>query len=305
MGKDNIVFHSVIWPSILLGYSGGGSRGGAPGPLGPLALPTEVVSSEYLTMEGRKFSSSRGVVIAVRDFLSRYDPDALRYYIAVAGPENQDTDFTWAEFVRRNNDELVSTWGNLVNRTVSMIAKNLGAIPAAGPLSDADHALLASTRAGFDTVGGLLASSRQKAAVTEAMRVAAEANGYLSQQAPWKLRESDPGRMATVLHVAAQAVDDCKTLLAPFLPHSAQQVHELLGRRGTFSPAPDVLEVEDLDGGPDYPVISGEYGTGARWRSVPVEPGTPVAAPSPVFRKLDPSVIDEELARLEQRAAGG
>ena len=119
MGKDNITFHSQIWPAELLGYNGEGARGGEPGAFGELHLPTEVVSSEFLTMEGRKFSSSRGVVIYVRDFLSRYDADALRYFIAVAGPETQDTDFTWAEFVRRNNDELVAGWGNLVNRTSS------------------------------------------------------------------------------------------------------------------------------------------------------------------------------------------
>src|SRR3712207_2289759 len=127
MGKDNIVFHSEIWPAQLLGYDGEGDRGGTPGDLGRLNLPTEVVSSEFLTMEGRKFSSSRNVVIYVRDFLARYDADALRYFIAVAGPENQDTDFTWSEFRRRNNDELVAGWGNLVNRSVSMAAKNVGA----------------------------------------------------------------------------------------------------------------------------------------------------------------------------------
>ena len=92
-------------------------------------------------MEGKKFSSSRGVVIYVRDFLERYDPDALRYFIAVAGPETQDTDFTWSEFLRRNNDELVAGWGNLVNRTVSMIAKNVGEIPPPGELTDADRGL--------------------------------------------------------------------------------------------------------------------------------------------------------------------
>src|SRR5437868_3056064 len=176
MGKDNVTFHSVIWPSILLGYNGGGARGGAPGQLGHLDLPTEVVSSEYLTMEGRKFSSSRNVVIHVREFLSRYDADALRYFIAVAGPENQDTDFTWAEFLRRNNDELVAGWGNLVNRTVSMAAKNFGAIPPAVDPTPADEALLASARAAFDTVGGLIERHRQKQAITEAMRVVGEAN---------------------------------------------------------------------------------------------------------------------------------
>src|SRR6478736_1539713 len=105
MGKDNITFHSQIWPAELLGYAGLGSKGGEPGAYGTLNLPTEVVSSEFLTMEGKQFSSSRGVVIYVRDMLSRYQPDALRYYISTAGPESQDADFTWAEFVQRNNSE--------------------------------------------------------------------------------------------------------------------------------------------------------------------------------------------------------
>src|SRR6476620_11718853 len=122
MGKDNIVFHAEIWPAQLQGYNGEGDKGGTPGSFGRLNLPTEVVSSEFLTMEGRKFSSSRQVVIYVRDFLARYDADALRYYIAVAGPENQDTDFTWSEFLNRNNGELVAAWGNLVNRSISMAA---------------------------------------------------------------------------------------------------------------------------------------------------------------------------------------
>ena len=153
MGKDNIVFHSEIWPAMLLGYSGLGARDGSPGPLNKLNLPTEVVSSEYLTMEGRKFSSSRAVVIYVRDFLARYDVDALRYYVAIAGPENQDTDFTWSEFVRRNNDELVATWGNLVNRAVSFAARNIGSIPEAGSLTDLDRDVLARSRQAFGPVG--------------------------------------------------------------------------------------------------------------------------------------------------------
>ena len=153
MGKDNIVFHSEIWPAMLLGYSGQGARDGKPGSLGALDLPSEVVSSEYLTMEGRKFSSSRSVVIYVRDLLARYDVDALRYYVAVAGPENQDTDFTWSEFIRRNNDELVANWGNLVNRSVSFAARNLGSIPAAGQLTDADAAILSRSRDSFRVVG--------------------------------------------------------------------------------------------------------------------------------------------------------
>src|ERR671921_238856 len=145
MGKDNITFHSQIWPAELLAYAGRGDKGGSPGRYGELALPTEVVSSEFLTMEGRKFSSSKRVVIYVRDMLARYQVDAFRYFVAAAGPEKQDADFTWAEFVRRTNDELVAGWGNLVNRTANLIAKNFGEIPEVGELTDADRALLQLT----------------------------------------------------------------------------------------------------------------------------------------------------------------
>jgi methionyl-tRNA synthetase len=299
MGKDNIVFHAEIWPALLLGYDGEGNRGGKPGSLGKLSLPTEVVSSEYLTMEGRKFSSSRAVVIFVRDFLSRYDADALRYYITAAGPETQDTDFTWAEFLRRNNDELVAGWGNLVNRSISMAAKNLGEIPAAGDLTAEDKALLEASRAAFDTVGELLNRSRFKAALNEAMRIVAEANKYLSDTEPWKLAKTDTARMATVLHVALQLVDDAKTLLTPFLPHSSDKVFQLLGGEGVWAPMPELREVEDLDGGPAYPILTGDYDSAlARWESTPIAVGRELAAPTPIFKKLDPSIVDEELARL-------
>jgi methionyl-tRNA synthetase len=298
MGKDNIVFHSEIWPAMLLGYAGRGAKGGTTGPLGKLDLPSEVVSSEYLTMEGRKFSSSRQVVIYVRDFLARYDVDALRYYVAVAGPENQDTDFTWSEFVRRNNDELVAAWGNLVNRAVSFAARSVGSIPAAGTMTDADYALLAGSRQAFGTVGEHLGRSHFKAAINEAMRTVSEANKYFSDQAPWKLRESDPERMATVLHVALQAIDDAKTLLTPFLPRSSGAVHEMLGGTSDWSGMPRI-ETVDEEGAPSYPVITGTYDSSLRWESRPVAAGTKLVVPAPLFTKLDQSVVDEEIARLQ------
>ncbi|HKA68672.1 MAG TPA: methionine--tRNA ligase [Actinomycetes bacterium] len=304
MGKDNVVFHSVIWPSLLLGYSGRGARDGTPGSLGALDLPSEVVSSEYLTMEGRKFSSSRAVVIYVHDFLARYDADALRYYLAVAGPETSDTDFTWAEFLRRNNDELVAGWGNLVNRSISMAARNFGSIPTPGELTGADRELLATGRAGFGTVGELLAGSRQKAAIGEAMRVVAAANKYLSDQAPWKLTETDKDRMGTILHTALQAVDDCKALLTPFLPHSSDTVHRMLGNDGTWSAMPELREVDEA-GGPSYGVLTGEYDAAeARWESRPIAAGRPLHPPTPVFKKLDASIVDEELDRLARGTSG-
>ena len=208
-------------------------------------------------------------MIYVRDFLARYDVDALRYYVAVAGPENQDTDFTWSEFIRRNNDELVADWGNLVNRSISFAARNIGSIPPPGELTDADRALLNAVAHAFDAVGESLARSRFKAAITEAMRTLSEANKYLSDQAPWKLRESDPERMNTILHVALQLVDDGKTLMTPFLPRSSQLVFELLGGEGRWSDMPRIDEVDE-DGGHRYPVITGDYSgaaPGSRSRS--------------------------------------
>jgi methionyl-tRNA synthetase len=301
MGKDNIVFHAEIWPAMLMGYSGVGAKGGTPGRLGALNLPYEVVSSEFLTMEGRKFSSSRNVVIYVGDLLSRYDADALRYFLAVAGPENQDTDFTWAEFVRRNNDELVAGWGNLVNRTISMTAKNIGSIPEPGQLADADHRLLEASRAAFGSVGALLERSRQKAAITEVMGVVAAANKYLSDMEPWKLRTADPARMETVLHVALQVVDDVKTMITPFLPASSAKVHAALGGDG-WEQMPELVEVpeETAPGSPSYWVLTGQYDSTPRWHSAPLPVGRPVSPPTPIFTKLDPSVVDEELARLER-----
>ncbi|MFC3686912.1 methionine--tRNA ligase [Aquipuribacter hungaricus] len=303
MGKDNITFHSQIWPAELLGHNGEGSRGGEQGPFGHLNLPTEVVSSEFLTMEGKQFSSSRGVVIYVRDVLERYQPDALRYFICAAGPETADADFTWAEFVRRTNTELVAGWGNLVNRTAGMLAKNLGEVPAAGELHPVDTTLLERTEAAFGTVGELLRTHRQKQALAEAMRVVGDVNAYISETEPFRLKKTDPDRMRTVLHVAAQCISDCNTMLSPFLPHSAQAVHETFGRTGVLAPMPEIREVDDLDGGAPYPVLTGDY-TSMRgtWHRVPVVPGTPVPTPTPVFTKLDDSVVETELARLRGEA---
>ncbi|MBA2695113.1 MAG: methionine--tRNA ligase, partial [Actinobacteria bacterium] len=187
MGKDNITFHSQIWPAEMLAHNGQGDRDGQPGPFGELNLPTEVVSSEFLTMEGKQFSSSRGVVIFVHDVLERYQVDALRYFLSAAAPENNDSDFSWPEFVKRTNNELVAGWGNLVNRTATMIAKNVGEIPQAGPLEPVDKAILEQIKTGFDTVGGLIGAHRQRAALAEAMHLVGETNTYVSTTEPFKL----------------------------------------------------------------------------------------------------------------------
>ena len=301
MGKDNIVFHSVIWPSQLLGYGQGGEIGAQ---RGELQLPYDIVSSEFLTMEGKQFSTSRSVVIYVGDFLDRYDADPLRYFLTAGGPENQDTDFTWAEFVRRNNDELVANWGNLVNRTLSSAYKNFGVVPESGALGPDDEAVLADVAEGFDSVGGHLEHARFKSALAEAMRLATRVNQYLSEQAPWALLESDRERAGTILYVALQCIDHLRTLFAPFLPFSSQALHEMLGHEGHLAGPLEFREVDEGDGHV-HTVLTGEYaGWVGSWAPGELSVGQELRPPRPLFRKLDPeTVIAEELARMERSAA--
>lgn len=298
MGKDNIVFHSQIWPAELLAYNGTGSKGGQARDFGTLNLPTQVVASEFLTMEG-KFSSSKNVVIYVRDVLSRYQADALRYFISIAGPETSDSDFTWSEFVRRNNSELVAAWGNLVNRTGAMIAKNFGEIPTPGEREQIDTDLLDAVRGGFDTVGGLIGAHQQRAALTEIMRLVGEANTYVTRTEPFKLKAPEQReRLATVLNTLVQAVSDLNTMMSVFLPHSSNAIDQVLGGAGDIAPMPHLVEVTDLDTDYPYPIITGDYSSVRSWEPRDVVPGTPIAKPKPVFAKLDESVIAEELERL-------
>jgi methionyl-tRNA synthetase len=298
MGKDNIVFHTIIWPAELLGYGPGGELGAGR----PLTLPHNVVASEFLTMESQQFSASRGVGVYVRDFLSRYDPDPLRYYLTAAGPETQDTDFTWAEFVRRNNDELVATWGNLVNRTLTNAHRNFGAVPEPGELTDADRALLDAVAGGFSAVGEQIEAARFRAALGEAMRLASQANQYLSEQAPWALLESDRARAGTVLYAALRSIDGLKTLFTPFIPFSSQTLHELLGHEGTIAGELHFRTVEEGD--QTHEVLTGAYATWVGdWKPSELAPGQKLQAPRPLFKKLESELADAELERMEKAAA--
>ncbi|WP_368919580.1 methionine--tRNA ligase [Corynebacterium striatum] len=305
-GKDNITFHSQIWPTQLLGYAGKGAKGGDLHKYGELNLPTEIVSSEYLTMSGSKFSSSKGVVIYVKDFLAEFGPDALRYFIAVAGPENNDTDFTWDEFVRRINNELANGWGNLVNRTVSMAHKNFGEVPAPAALEDADKVILQLAEDTFAAAAANLEQSKFKQAITAIMHVVGEANAYIAAMEPWKLAkdETQRERLATVLWTALQVVSDCNVMLTPFLPFTAQKVHETLGRDGVWAAQPEIQEVVDdipveLVGvglppeNHPYPIITGDYtAQQATWQRIDVVPGTSLSKPKPLVAKLDPELAE-------------
>jgi methionyl-tRNA synthetase len=301
MGKDNIVFHSVIWPSILLGYGEGSPAIGAGT---PLELPDNIVSSEFLTMEGRKFSSSRGVVIYVRDVLERYDADALRYFLTIAGPESADTDFTWAEFVRRTNDELVATWGNVSNRVLKLAEQLGGTVPEPGELTERDAATMAAVEAGFGAVGDLIDAAQFKAGLAEAMRITGEVNRYISDLEPWKLRKTDEPRARTVIYVALQCLNNLKLLFAPFLPFSSQALHELLGHDDVCAPQPEVAEHTDA-GGTAHTVLRLPEGTTfPAWAPTPLPVGQALQPPRNLFAKLDPAVADAELARMAEAAEG-
>lgn len=301
MGKDNITFHSQIWPSEILAYNGEGDKGGEPGEFGRLNLPEQVVASAFMTMEGKQFSSSRGIVIYVRDILSRYSADAVRYYISIAGPESQDADFRWSEFVRHNNEELVSGWGNLVNRVATLLYKDFGEIPAvdADSLQPVDKDLLSEIEKGFETVGHDLETQHQHAALGEVMRLAGVANRYISDTEPWKIADLD--RLAQVLHTAAQAVLDLDIMISPFLPGSSQKVWETMGQKGTIAPMPRMERVDDLvKKGFSYPILTGDYELGktvAPWGPAQMADGAKLEKPHPLFAKIPKEAVAEEVAR--------
>jgi methionyl-tRNA synthetase len=298
-GKDNVVFHTVIWPAMLLGYEQGGEYGAGKG---PLQLPDNVFATEYLGIEGKQFSTSRQRSIYIRDFLERYDPDPLRYYLIAAGPETQDTDFTWAEFVRRNNDEVLANWGNLVNRTLTSAHRNFGEVPQPGELTAEDSALLDGVAGGFDTVGEHIEHGRFRAALAEAMRLASTVNTYVSDQAPWALVKTDRDRAATVLFVALRAVDSLKTIFTPFLPHTSQVVHELLGHEGYIAGPLVFREVEEEDGR-KHEILTGDYKSWVgSWEPSELQPGQTLQEPRQLFKKLDDSVVEDELQRMRDAA---
>jgi methionyl-tRNA synthetase len=284
MGKDNIVFHTIIWPAMLLGYD----KGGVVGAGRPLRLPDDVVASEFLRLGEEQFSASRGVGVNVRDVLEHYDPDPVRYYLTAAGPETQDSSFTWPEFVRRNNDELLANWGNLVNRTLTNAHRNFGRVPPAGELTEADGAILDAIAGAFEPVGELIEQSRFKAALAEAMAASTRANQYVSEQAPWSVIKSDRDRAATILNVALRCIDSLKILFTPFLPFTSQRLHELLGYEDVLSGPLEFEEVTEDDGSTHTILTGGYAGWRREWGPTDLQTGQELREPEPLFKKLDP-----------------
>jgi methionyl-tRNA synthetase len=273
IGKDNIPFHTIIWPAILLGH-------------GNLNLPYDVPANEFYNLEGEKMSTSRGWALWANDLQTQFAPDALRYYLAASSPEGRDTSWYWSEFVRRNNDELVATWGNLVHRVLNIAHRHFGRIPEAGTLEHRDRHLLAAGAESFERVGALLNSVQIKAALQEALSLAQRTNQYISEQEPWKLVKTNAARAQTVIHVGLQLIDYLKVLLCPFLPFSSQQLHAMLGYHGTIAPQPRLAEARDPDGQVRQ-VLSGNYETLPAWSPTPIAVGQAVDAPAMLFKKLE------------------
>lgn len=259
IGKDNIPFHAIRWPAVLMG-------------LGDLNLPYDIPANEFLNLEGRKLSTSNNWAVWVGQYLKDYDPDPLRYVLTITAPETADSDFSWAEFLRRNNDELVGWWGNLVNRTVSFVHKHFqGQVPA-GLRQEVDEELLNLGRATFEKVGQLIANCQFKQALAEAMELAREGNRYFDAQAPWKSVKVDKERTGVVMATMLQLIAYLRVMLHPFLPDTSSKLHTILN----LADAPQEV----------------------RWSLPTLEAGHPLNAPVPLFKKLDPSIVEIERAKL-------
>ena len=249
IGKDNIPFHTIIWPAMLQGYGG-------------LNLPTDVPANQYVTFRGGKASASRGVGLTIDEGLDLFEPDALRYALAASLPEQSDTELTVNEIGRRINEELVATWGNLVNRVLSMVHGTCGGVvPPVGERARNDTALLADVDAALERVAAHIDRVELRAGLRSGMAAAAAVNAYLNATEPWKAARDDPERARVILGTALSAVNGIRVCLSPYLPFSNAALDEILG-----------------------PVEG--------WCRTEVEPGRPIERPSPLFTKVDPTTLD-------------
>ncbi len=299
LGKDNIPFHTLIWQAELLGVD----RIYEEDETLHLNLPYDVPANEFMNVEGAQMSTSRNWAIWLPDILERYDPDAIRYYVAAVMPESRDSDFSWADFLSRNNDELVATWGNLANRVTSFAYKHWdGKVPEPGDLGSEDQELLQKIEGGFETIGAHLEAVRIRAALQEAMRLARQANGYLDR-APWfKVIEEDKPAAARTVYTALRAVDSLKVLFAPFLPFSSGKLHTALGYEGQLF-GEQRIETYKEETRAHNALIYDPTGGGGQWAPSELPAGQSLAKPKPLYKKLDDDIVELERARLGTETA--
>jgi methionyl-tRNA synthetase len=291
IGKDNIPFHAIIWPAELLGIE----RLYEDVPSRQLNLPYDVPANEFMNIEGQQFSKSRGLAVWLPDYLEHFAPDPLRYYVTSVMPETRDSDFSWEGFVRRNNDELVATWGNLCNRVLTFAYRHFdGQVPTPGLMDHADAGLLARIDVAFDPIGNLFSCCKFRAALNEVMALAREANKYLEEKGPWFQIKGDRDAAGTTIYVALRAIDSLKTLFSPFLPFSSEALHQYLGYEGTLFGRQYVAAFEEETRGHDA-LCYDPSGAVGRWASSELPAGQRLRKPKPLFEKLDPAVVREEL----------
>jgi len=267
----------------------------------PLVLPYDVPANEFLNLEGQKISGSRNWAVWGLDFLTRYDPDPLRYYLTTIMPEARDTDWDWNEFFHHNNDELVATWGNLVNRVLSFAYKNWdGIVPQPGQLTAVDQELLEQIENGFTVVGREIEAVHLRSALAEAVRLASEVNKYLDQTAPWFTIKQDKAAAARCIYVAMRAIDSLKILFSPFLPFSSARLHQYLGFSDElFGQQSTQTEKDDLG---EHTVLRYHAPESAiHWQPSQLKPGQTLRPPQPLFKKLEEKIVAEERTRLGQK----
>jgi methionyl-tRNA synthetase len=253
IGKDNIPFHAVYWPALLMGHGG-------------LNLPTNVPANQYITFKGAKASKSMGVGRSIGWYADRLQADALRYAIASVLPEQNDTDLSDSQMIERINSELVATWGNLVNRVLSITAKHFdGAVPPRGGPSDADLALIEGVDGALEEVGSLIERVELRQALRRAMSAAQAVNAYLNDEEPWKTIKTDRDRAGTVLWTAIQAIAGLRVAFAPYLPFSTDTLGTMLGQ--------------------DDPLVG--------WARPEVPEGSRLGEIAPLFTKLEPDALDD------------
>jgi methionyl-tRNA synthetase len=254
VGKDNIPFHAVIWPAMLIGY-------------GEHNLPTNVPANQYVTFKGSKASKSMGIGRSIGWYADRLEPDALRFAIASVLPEQNDTDLTEEEIIRRINEELVATWGNLVNRVLTITSRNFdGKVPSPGPLTAEDQQIIDGVDDALTEIAALIDRVELKAGLRSAMDAATTVNVYLNATEPWKLVKTEPERAGTVLFTAVQAISGLRVAFAPYLPFTTRTLGSMIGL------------------GPE---VNG-------WRRPDLPAGTTLGEISPLFKKLEDDIISED-----------
>ncbi len=218
VGKDNIVFHTLFWPAILMGYDE------------KLTLPYDVPSTQYMNISGEKMSAGRGKGVWLPDMLERFDPDQIRYYATATMPELKDSDFSWEDFAQRNNSELLAVYGNFVHRALTFAAKNFNSeVPPAGFMEGVDKAMLRKAEEQWRKVGTNIEFVHFREALKEAIQLARLGNQYFDQKAPWSLVQKDKAACGTAIHVSLMVSKTLAVIMAPFLPFSSQKLWRTLG----------------------------------------------------------------------------